>query len=198
MSVESKKKEKILIAEDDNTSAELLKTMLEKAGYFCVTTNNGKNAYRELQKNNYHALLTDWMMPQMDGIELIRKTRENIINPPVIVVITSLSSQEARDHALSSGADDFLAKPYSPNDILRKVEEIFLRIEQKLPDAKPLSIIKTDIRPPFAGICIAASSGGPQTLYKILCSLKVLGKFSNFYCSAWSLMGIEGYGLSLE
>ncbi|MFH0974744.1 MAG: chemotaxis protein CheB [Spirochaetota bacterium] len=165
---------KILIAEDEQASAELLKKILEKAGYSVKLASNGKKAYGEILDNKFDALLTDWMMPIMDGIELIRKVRENILNPPVIIVITALASQEARTHALNSGADDFLAKPYKPADILEKVERLFSRISQKPPDSTTLPSIVPDKNPPFTGICIAASSGGPQTLFKVITSVPVL------------------------
>ncbi|MBN2403522.1 MAG: chemotaxis protein CheB [Spirochaetes bacterium] len=174
------KKRKILIAEDDDQSAELLKMILERAGYSPDVVYNGKKAYSAIKEKKYDVLLTDWMMPQMDGIELIRKVRENIPNPPVIIVITALSSQDARKHALNSGADDFLAKPYKPKDILEKVEDLFSIIEQKLPKAVPLSPIVSDENPPFTGICIAASSGGPQAVFKIISSIPFLRESAVF------------------
>ena len=58
-------------------------------------------------------------MPQMDGIELIRRIRETIDPVPVIVVITTLDFPAPRGHALESGADDYLAKPYKLRDVLR-------------------------------------------------------------------------------
>lgn len=167
-------KKKILVAEDEEASAELLKMILEKAGYSVDTVSNGIKAYSAIKDNRYDALLTDWMMPQMDGIELIRKVREHIVNPPVIIVITALSSYDARKHALNSGADDFLAKPYKKDDILEKIEELLSIIDQKQPDIVSLPSFVPDKDPPFTGICIAASSGGPQTLAKIIRQIPVL------------------------
>jgi two-component system, chemotaxis family, protein-glutamate methylesterase/glutaminase len=183
-------KKKILVAEDEQASAELLKMILEKAGYSVDVVSNGKKAYSAIKDNKYDALLTDWMMPQMDGIELIRKIRENIPNPPAIIVITALSSLDARKHALASGADDFLAKPYKPNDILEKVKALLSRIEQILPAVVPLSPITADENPPFTAICIAASSGGPQTLIKLIKSFPVLENSAVFIVQhgpSWAL-----------
>jgi two-component system, chemotaxis family, protein-glutamate methylesterase/glutaminase len=186
---------KILVAEDEQASAELLKMILEKAGYSVDVASNGKKAYSAIKDNKYDALLTDWMMPQMDGIELIRKIRENIPNPPAIIVITALSSHDARKHALASGADDFLAKPYKPNDILERVKALLSRIEQRLPTFVPLSPIIADENPPFTAICIAASSGGPQTLVKVINSFPVLENSAVFIVQhgpSWALEDMAG------
>jgi two-component system, chemotaxis family, protein-glutamate methylesterase/glutaminase len=173
-------KKKILVAEDEQASAELLKMILEKSGYSVETASNGKKAYNAIKEKKYDALLTDWMMPQMDGIELVRKIRENIPTPPVMIVITALSSQEARKHALSSGADDFLAKPYQPKDILERIEELFLIQEQAPPEIVQLPSIIPDKDPPFTSICIAASSGGPQTVVRVIREIPVLKESAVF------------------
>jgi two-component system, chemotaxis family, protein-glutamate methylesterase/glutaminase len=180
MNDESNGKKKILVAEDEQASAELLNMILEKAGYSVETVPNGKKAYNAIKEKKYDALLTDWMMPQMDGIELIRKIRENIPTPPIIIVVTALSSQDARKHALRSGADDFLAKPYQPKEILEKVEELFSIQEQNPPEIVQLPSIIPDKDPPFTGICIAASSGGPQTVVKVIRQMPVLEKSAVF------------------
>jgi len=180
MTSENNNTKKILVAEDEQASADLLKMILEKAGYSVDAVPNGKKAYNAIKEKKYDALLTDWMMPQMDGIELIRKLRENVPIPPVIIVITALSSPDARKHALSSGADDFLAKPYKPHDILEKLQELFSIQEQKPPEIEQLPSIVPDKDPPFTGICIAASSGGPQTVVKIIRQIPVLEKSAVF------------------
>ena len=72
---------KILISEDDRPSAELLKQILIREGYAVEVSFNGREAFEKIQNTRYDALLTDWMMPEMDGIELIRKTREMFILP---------------------------------------------------------------------------------------------------------------------
>ena len=180
MKAESNHIRKILIAEDDPTSAELLKNILEKNHYLVAVVPNGKKAYDEIREQQYDILLTDWMMPWMDGIELIKKVREKIKNPPLIIVITSLSSQEARNHALASGADEYIAKPYKPNIIIEKLNNLFLRVSQKPSDIFSLPAIIPETNPPFIGICIAASSGGPQTLLQVIRTIPVIGNAAIF------------------
>jgi two-component system, chemotaxis family, protein-glutamate methylesterase/glutaminase len=174
MAEDIKNKKKILVAEDDKASAELLQKILEKEGYAVELASNGKKAYSALIEGDYNVLLTDWMMPQMDGIELIRKVRENMNPAPAIVMITALSSTDARHHALTSGADEFIAKPYKINDIIETLKEIFSIIEQKPEPVHAIPSIVTEKNPPFLGICIAASSGGPQTLMTLFKTLPLI------------------------
>ncbi len=159
---------RILIAEDDKPSAELLYRILKRDNYIVDVTENGNEALGKLKEEKYDALLTDWIMPTMDGIELIQKVR-SIINPtPIIMMITAMTSNEARIHALQSGADSFLGKPYDPGEVIRQLKDLFLIQEQKLPkkiDILPISIKKAS---PFIAICIAASSGGPSTIKTLL------------------------------
>lgn len=164
----------ILIAEDDPTSAELLKNILEKDRYLVEVVPNGVKAYNAILNHKYDVLLTDWIMPWMDGIELVRKVREKIKNPPLIIVITSLSSQEARHHAIEAGADEYIAKPYRSNEIFEKLNVLFSRISQKLPYGVSLPSITPETNPPFVGVCIAASSGGPQTLLQVIRTIPVI------------------------
>src|SRR5688572_13806868 len=103
---------KILIAEDDPTSALLLENILTKKGYDVVSVRDGAEAFATLQFNAFDVLITDWMMPRLDGIGLIKKLREWIPPLPAILLVTSTSIPQAREHALESGADDFLNKPY--------------------------------------------------------------------------------------
>lgn len=163
---------KIIIAEDDPTSQFILQKMLEKEGYDVTVTSNGVDALYKMQTTKFDALLTDWMMPQMDGIELIRKVR-TLINPvPLIIVITSLSSKESKQHALESGADEYLIKPVYPKDVITLLKQVdqkrnqFLKPEQNF-DIKPLiSAI------PYIGVVVGASSGGPNALKKVFSKIQ--------------------------
>ena len=115
---------KILIAEDDETSALMLQRTLTKGGYDVTVAHDGIEALAAIKQKPFDALVTDWMMPRMDGIELTRQVRA-IVN--VIIVITALDSVEARAHALEAGADDYLAKPYQLRKVLEVLENCLAR-----------------------------------------------------------------------
>ncbi len=156
---------KILIAEDELTNSILLKRVLTKAGYSVVVAHNGLDAYKHLEREQFDALLTDWMMPNMDGIELIRRTRQNISPIPLIIMITSLVSEGARAYSLESGADDYIAKPIDLDELLIRLKDGISRRTQEAP-TKIQKIISrnVDVFPPFVGVVVATSTGGPPTL----------------------------------
>lgn len=163
-----KEMNKILVVEDELTNSILLKRLLTKAGYSVVTAHNGSDALKMCEKENFDGILTDWMMPQMDGIELIRRIREKISPIPFIVMITALVSDGAKNYALESGADDYIAKPIDIEELLTRVKDGLERKKQSI----PISIDRIPERehkviPPFIGVVIATSTGGPPTLIEI-------------------------------
>ncbi len=182
---------KILIAEDERDSAVLLEKILTKADYSVTIMSDGLKAYSALKSEKYDLLLTDWMMPLMDGIELIRRVRKLVKPPPLIIIITALSSPDARNYALNSGADDFIAKPYKINEILEKISNLFLQAGQKQePAPLPLVPKDPDVESPFAGVCVAASSGGPQTLMELFRSIPAINNAAFFIVQhgpSWAL-----------
>jgi len=180
-------KMKILIVEDDSSSRLLLKKILKKDNYEIDVTSNGLQAWEALKKTEYDAVITDWMMPQLDGIELISKIRKSINPAPVIIMITALASQQALDKAMSAGADDFITKPIDIEDVKR-------RLENSLNQQKSATNIKIDSdkieKPDFKGVCIATSTGGPQTLLQLFEKIEPTNKASFFivlHGPAWML-----------
>ena len=159
---------KILVAEDDRTNAMILERILAKAGYVADVVSDGVEALKRLEQESYDVLLTDWMMPRMDGIDLILRVRADINPLPVIIMITALGSPESQSRALESGADDFIAKPCKAADMLKCLGNALDRKHQPIPklSAAPPPH-QTVARPPFVGVVIAASTGGPMALKEL-------------------------------
>jgi len=110
---------KILIAEDDAISRRLLDTILRKWGYDVVIAYNGGQAWEELQKEDAPRLaILDWMMPEMDGVEVCSKVRERTDAPYVYILLLSAKSQrEDLVKGMESGADDYITKPFDANEL---------------------------------------------------------------------------------
>jgi two-component system cell cycle response regulator len=110
---------KILIAEDDAISRRLLDTILRKWGYEVVIAYNGGQAWAELQKEDAPRLaILDWMMPEMDGVEVCGKVRERTDAPYVYILLLSAKSQrEDLVKGMESGADDYITKPFDANEL---------------------------------------------------------------------------------
>ncbi len=113
---------KILIAEDDVDQAEMLDEILKEAGYETVVTYDGAMALEKLKQERFDLLITDWMMPKMNGIELIESVNQ-VINPrPFIIMATALQLQSSRKQAFASGADAYFVKPYDSLELLEEIK----------------------------------------------------------------------------
>ena len=103
---------KILIAEDEHIPRQILRFQLEQWGHSVILAENGQHAWELLQTHDCQLVITDWEMPAMSGIELIRHIRavhrESYL---YVILLTSKSDREDLVTGLTSGADDFLTKP---------------------------------------------------------------------------------------
>jgi PAS domain S-box-containing protein len=117
--------EQILIAEDSPTQAEQLRYTLEKYNYKVTVTKDGKEALRMAIKNKPSLVISDILMPEMNGYELCKeiKSDKSAMDIPVIL-LTSLSESEDVLEGIACGADDFITKPYSENYLISHIEQI--------------------------------------------------------------------------
>ncbi len=109
----------ILVVEDEWAIADWLQAVLDDAGYRVFTASNGQKALDVLAEHRPDLLVTDFMMPVMDGPALIRAVRENGRSNMPIIVISSLPAATVRDRC--EGYSGFLRKPFSETDLLRLV-----------------------------------------------------------------------------
>ncbi len=126
---------KVLVADDDPVTLYLVSGIVRRFGYEVVTARNGREAQRKFAKGRFPVVVTDWEMPAPDGIALCRQIR-NAALPSYTYIVFLTSRQEKHDliEALSAGADDFISKPFHPNELrvrLRAAERI-LSLEREL------------------------------------------------------------------
>lgn len=110
----------LLVADDDRTSRLILSAILGKCGYRVTAVEDGESALRELCKPEaFRLAILDWMMPGIDGIEVVRRLRARATaEPPYLIVLTQRNATGDVSYALDTGANDYLTKPYD-NDELR-------------------------------------------------------------------------------
>jgi diguanylate cyclase (GGDEF)-like protein len=128
----------VLIAEDNPVARRLLEKNLTKAGHEVVSAQNGKEAFDLFQKTFYPIVLTDWMMPEMDGVELCHAIRNH--PSPGYVFIVFLTSKDTKEDiivALNSGADDYLTKPFHQAELIARLKtgRRILDLERSLKEA---------------------------------------------------------------
>jgi DNA-binding response OmpR family regulator len=116
---------KILVVEDSRTQAESLRYILEKKGYTVAIATNGRDALEQIRAGRPELVLTDIVMPEMDGYELCHtiKTDRNLQTLPVIMV-TQLFDPVDVVRGLEAGADNFIIKPYEPQDIDSRIRNV--------------------------------------------------------------------------
>lgn len=103
----------ILIADDDLSTRMLLRATITQWDYPIIEASDGEEAWAILQKDDSPKIATvDWMMPKIDGLSLCRLAK-SLPNPPYMILLTSMAGSSNIVHALESGADDFLTKPFN-------------------------------------------------------------------------------------
>ncbi|MBT8359113.1 MAG: response regulator [Desulfobacterales bacterium] len=113
---------KILIVEDDPVSQKLLEKIVRREGYDSVQVNDGKTAWEEINKEKFDMVITDWMMPEMDGLQLCRKIRQaNLSKYVYVILLTSKDQTEDAVAALDAGADDYIKKPFNPDELKARI-----------------------------------------------------------------------------
>jgi phosphoserine phosphatase RsbU/P len=103
---------KVLIAEDDEASLSILSAQLHKLAYEVIEADNGARAWEAYARELPSVVVTDWMMPEVDGLELCRRIRDMKRNEyTYIIILTAIDKPGAYLEGMGSGADDFIAKP---------------------------------------------------------------------------------------
>jgi len=126
---------KILIAEDEAVSRRLLQSYLQKWGHEVVVAEDGAAAWRTFQADEFPMVITDWMMPEMDGVDLIRLIRESERSFHVyVILLTARSQKEDVVEGMEAGADDFVTKPFDRDElrVRLRVGERVSALEAKL------------------------------------------------------------------
>lgn len=145
---------RVLIADDDATSRLMLEAIANKLGHECLTATDGSEAWEIMSTSNVDVLLTDWMMPGVDGPELCRRVRQELNDRYVyIVLITALGNHQQVLEGMSAGADDYLVKPVDPfsvrtrlvaadrvTDLHRELVDVQSKLEQAKTVATELSL----------------------------------------------------------
>ena len=119
---------KIFIIEDETSIIHLVQYNLEKDGFIVSSAINGNEGLKDLKKFEPNLLLLDWMLPDLSGIEICKSIRKDTSfkNLPVIM-LTAKGEEEDKIKGLDSGADDYLTKPFSYNELLARIKAILRR-----------------------------------------------------------------------
>jgi two-component system phosphate regulon response regulator OmpR len=122
----------ILVVDDDTRLRELLRKYLAERGYVVATATDAADARATLAGLAFDLIVLDVMMPGEDGLSLTRWLREN--GGPPILLLTAMGEVDDRIRGLESGADDYLAKPFEPRELLLRIASILRRLPKPEPE----------------------------------------------------------------
>jgi len=119
----------ILIVDDDEKLLNMLRRTFTYEGFNVFTAANGAQALAMAHTHQPAVIILDWLMPEMDGIEVVRRLRADN-NRVLVLMLTARDAIEDRVQGLDSGADDYLVKPFAPDELLARVNALCRRAER--------------------------------------------------------------------
>ena len=109
---------KILVVEDDTDSRETLGALLELDGHQVVSAKNGSEGWQTFESGPFRVVISDWLMPEMDGLELCRRIRAaERPSYSYVILVSALKGKASYLQGMAAGADDFISKPYDPDEL---------------------------------------------------------------------------------
>ncbi len=123
----------VLIVEDEPPLIEVLRYNLQSAGFDTLTTADGEEALLLVEEENPDLVILDWMLPGMSGIEVCRSLRERRKTRGLpIIMLTARGEEGDRIRGLDAGADDYVTKPFSPNELIARARAVIRRTRPAL------------------------------------------------------------------
>jgi two-component system, chemotaxis family, protein-glutamate methylesterase/glutaminase len=185
----------ILIVEDDVTAVTVMRMTLIRAGHEVKVSRNGAQAKEALKEKVYDVVVTDWMMPEHDGEDLIYWIHSSCTTVPYIIMVTALDLDEARQKAMRAGAHEYLTKPLRPEDLLVAVDRAPGRAH------KSVGMGATRVQgmqPGYWGIAVGAGTGGAEAVARILSGLGDLHQGALFIAVHGPLWATEALASQLN
>ena len=134
---------RLLIAEDELDLAEALTVFFQKNHFSVDAVNDGADAYEYASSGEYDAIILDVMMPKMNGIDVLRRLRAEGIKTPVMM-LTAKGMKDDRITGFNAGADDYLPKPFEPDELICRVRAMLRRSDNYRPSALEFGDVTLD------------------------------------------------------
>ena len=135
----------VLVVDDEPTISEVVSRYLEHAGYAARTAADGLEAIRLVDETRPDLVVLDLMLPQVDGLRVLRHMRETADDRTPVILLTAKGEQEDKLAGLRGGADDYVVKPFSPRELVARVDAVLRRVHPPDEDAAPLRFEQLEI-----------------------------------------------------
>jgi DNA-binding response OmpR family regulator len=129
---------KVLVVDDEPAIADIVSRYLERAGYQTAIARNGRDALGQADEGRPDVVVLDLMLPDMDGLEVMRRMRREGQGRGAIILLTARGEESDRVIGLRLGADDYVVKPFSPAELVARVDAVLRRIEPVPAREQPL------------------------------------------------------------
>jgi two-component system response regulator ResD len=126
---------RVLVVDDDPTVSDVVRRYLQRAGISATLAADGPAALAEFKRERPDLVVLDLMLPGMDGIEVCRRMRADADVP--VVMLTALGEESDRVLGLSTGADDYVTKPFSPRELVLRIQSVLRRVYRSRPVGEP-------------------------------------------------------------
>jgi DNA-binding response OmpR family regulator len=136
----------ILVVEDDDDTAEVVCTLLEDAGYRAIAVDRGETALDEIVNLSPDLVLLDIKLPDISGLDVLKSVRSHSFLP--MIVLSGYGNERDRVKALEEGADDYMGKPFSPEELVARVRALLRRVEWTPKPETKLKVRKLELDMP--------------------------------------------------
>lgn len=133
----------ILVADDENAIADIIKFNLEKQGFKLRTANDGEETLEKISQKAPDLLILDIMMPKKNGFEVLETLRQKYKFP--VIILTAKEEESDKIHGLELGADDYMVKPFSINELIARVKANLRRLDFQNPEHNVDQIVYKDL-----------------------------------------------------
>ena len=134
---------KILVVEDEPNVAKMIQTLMESEGYDCLIADDGAAGLRAFEFHQPDLVILDWNMPEMKGIDVCSRIRQSSLADPFIMMLTAKGEEMDRIVGLSTGADDYMVKPFSANELVVRVRALLRRQLRHVDESNVAPIIES-------------------------------------------------------
>jgi two-component system response regulator ResD len=138
---------KVLVVDDEPTIAEVVSRYLERAGYEARVASSGEDALAQSARERPDLVVLDLMLPGIDGLEVMRRLRQQDRGRTAIILLTARGEESDRIVGLRLGADDYVVKPFSPAELVARVDALVRRLDPEPASEPPLRFDGLEIDP---------------------------------------------------